>query len=125
MEKVRMYALVYPERYRAEDKVEVHLETGVGVLTGQQGTASEARPNVPHHLAGHFIDILAHYAANFVITTLFSTSYEGRDTCRLGVVLTARQLNPARCCEGLKYCHFAVHAVPVADDGIPHTRSHR
>jgi hypothetical protein len=41
------------------------------------------------------------------------------------VVLTAGQLNPARCCEGLKYCHFAIHAVPLADDGIPHTRSHR
>jgi hypothetical protein len=34
MEKVRMYALVYPERYKAEDKVEVHLETRAARVDG-------------------------------------------------------------------------------------------
>src|SRR5271170_2593047 len=81
--------------------------------------------NVPHHLARHSTGIFAHYTANFVITTLFSTAYEGRGTHRVGVVLTAGQPDPARCCEGLKYCHFAVHAVPAANYGIPYTRSHR
>jgi hypothetical protein len=42
-----------------------------------------------------------------------------------GVVITARQPNPARRYEGLKYCHLAVHAVRVADYRIPHIKSHR
>jgi hypothetical protein len=38
----------------------------------------------------------------------------------LGVVLIAWRPNSARICEGLKYCHFAARAVPVADYGIPY-----
>jgi hypothetical protein len=40
---------------------------------------------------------------------------------RLGVVLTAGQPNPARRCKGLKYCHFAVHAV----SGRPRNPAHQ
>jgi hypothetical protein len=81
--------------------------------------------NVPHHLARHFSGIFAHNTANFATTALFSTAYEGLGTHGLGVVLTAGQPNPARCCEGLKYDHFMVHAVRVFDYEISHTRGHR
>ena len=81
--------------------------------------------NVPHHLVRHSTGIFAHYTANFVITTLFSTAYEGRGTYKLGVILTAGQPNPVRYYESVKYCYFTVSAVPVADYGILYTRSNR
>jgi hypothetical protein len=66
----------------------------------------ESQNSIPHYLArnttwrDNSTGIFAHYTAN--------------------VVLTAGQPNPAKCWKGLKCCHFAVHAVPVADYGIPH-----